>query len=295
MRPTPTQTQPKEGNVVMLMEVTRKRSQDRRAIELVTITPKMAIELLEKNTCNRPMRQNHINDIARQIAAGEWKFNGDSVKIDTNGDIADGQHRLWAVVEAKAPVDSVIVYGVSRDAFATIDTNRVPRSGGDIIALTGTKRHRNLIASALSWLIRYQGDILTTYRAPQNKITLAMIERAFADHPEMARAVQRCAGLRSVCNVPIIAFFYYVLANRNLDLAERLVSNMENPAGVATSDPFFKLRAYFLGDPDKVKDPLVTIALCIKAANAVAGRKKVEKLYWRNQGKNPEAFPELRV
>jgi hypothetical protein len=279
----------------MLMEVTRKRNQDRRAIEIVTVTPKMAMELLEKNTNNRPMKQVHINDIARQITAGEWKWNGDTIKIDTNGDIADGQHRLWAIFEAQKAVDSVIVYGVSRDAFATIDTNRVPRSGGDIIALNGTKRHRSLIASALTWLMRYQGDILTTYRAPQNKITLAMIERAFADHPEMVRAVQRTAGLRKVCNVPIIAFFYYVLANRNPELAERMIDSMENPAGVATSDPFFKLRDYFLGDPDKTKDPLVTIALCIKAANAVAGRKKIEKLYWRNQGKNPEAFPELRV
>ena len=50
-----------------------------------------------------------------------------------DGAILDGQHRLWAVIESKTPVETIIIRGIAREAFATIDTVRAPRSGGDII------------------------------------------------------------------------------------------------------------------------------------------------------------------
>jgi len=263
-------------------------------VEKVTLTPELAVQLLEHNQLNRPLSDTHVRRIAGQIIAGKWKYNGDTIKISDTGDVLDGQHRLWSVIESKTSIDTIIVYGIEREAFATIDTVRKIRSGADTLALNGVSRYRNIISSALTWLLRYQRGI-ENYRAPQNKVENSDIEAAWMAHPSMARAVERAMSLRRLANCSIVAFFYYVLSNRNMDLAERMMATLEHPEGVSVDDPFFRLRAYFTADHHAHKDPLMTIALMIKAANAAAAHKRIKTLVWRNQGKCAEEFPTLEA
>jgi len=261
--------------------------------DIVTLTPKMAMQLLEANSHNRPIRDHHVKRIARQITNGGWKFNGDTIKVAENGDVLDGQHRCWAVIESKTPVETIIVYGIKRDAFATIDTIRSMRSGADTLALNGVSRYRNAIASALTWLIRWQYGTVADYRAPQNKVENADIEEAFGHHPGMAEAVERCKVLRRLVNPSLVAFFYYVLANRDEEIAERMIETLVNPSRTPINDPFFRLRAYFTADHHERKDPLVTIAFMVKAANAAHAGKSIQVLNWKRSGRRTEPFPTL--
>jgi len=265
------------------------------APQIVMLTPDMATAMLEHNQHNRPLSDSHVHRIASQIVSGKWRFNGDTIKVAKTGDVLDGQHRLWAVIESKTPIETIVVYGIEKDAFATIDTLRKPRSGADILSLAGATRHRQALASALTWLIRWQRECIEDYRAPQNRVENSDIEEAYETHQGMIRAVERASNLRRLANVSLMAFLYYVFSNRNHDVAERMMEVLENPAGVGVNDPFFRLRAYFTADHHQKKDPIVTIALAIKAANACNARKAVQVLSWKNQGKNPEAFPELTI
>lgn len=268
-------------------------SQD--ALQIVTVTPEMAVQILERNELNRPLNDQHVHRIARQITEGKWKFNGDTIKISSDHSVVDGQHRLWAIIEAKQAVDTIIVTGIERDAFATIDTLRKPRSGSDVIALAGTLKYRNMIAAALGWLIRYQRGVLQTYNQPQNKVENSDIEAAFKEHPGIVRAVERCMPLRGLANPGIVAFAYYVALDRNGLLAEKLVDTLIDPAGVSINDPLFRLRSYFTSDHHKRKEAVMSIALMFKALNAARAGRKVSALSWKNQGRNPEAFPKLEV
>lgn len=265
------------------------------SLNKIVLSPEKATELLEHNTLNRPLNSQHVQRIARQIVDDKWRFNGDTIKISNSNDVLDGQHRLWAVIEAKKSIETVIVYGIEREAFATIDTLRKPRSGGDTLALCGATRYRNITAASLQWLLRWQRGILEDYRAPQNRIENSDVELAYANNPQIVRAVERAAKLRGLANPAIMAFFYYVLTNRSETLAERMMGTLEDPGNVGVNDPFFRLRVYFTADHHKVKDPLVTIALAIKAANAAAKSQKVQVLNWRNQGTRAEDFPKLDV
>jgi hypothetical protein len=264
-------------------------------LEIVRITPEMASRFLELNTLNRPLSDVHVQRIAKQIKDGKWRFNGDTIKIADTNDVLDGQHRLWAIIEARKPIETVIVRGIKRDAFATIDTVRRMRSGGDVLALAGAQRYRNVAASALCWMLRWQRDVLTDYRAPKNKIENSDIEAAFDAHPRIVNAAERAMKLRGLANASVMTFVFYVLSNRDMELAERMMATLENPAGVALNDPFFRLRTYFTLDHHRPKDPIMTIALSFKAINAAAKGKSVEKLMWRNQGSKPEDFPFLDV
>lgn len=265
-----------------------------KPLAIVTLSPEMAAELLEHNQLNRPLNQQHVNRIARQITGEKWKFNGDTIKIAKTGDVLDGQHRLWAVIEAKKPIETVVVRGIERDAFATIDTIRKTRSASDTLALAGATRYRNIAGEALKWLLRWQRNILEDYRAPQNRIENSDVEAAFQKHPQIIRAAERAARLRGLGTPSIIAFVYYALAGNEV-LAERMMNTLEDPSGVGVTDPFFRLRAYFTADHHKRKEPLVTIALCFKAANAASTGQRIQVLNWKSQGRTVEAFPKLNV
>ncbi len=262
---------------------------------IIMLTPELATKLLEHNTLNRPLNEQHIKRIANQIISGQWRFNGDTIKLCGTGDVLDGQHRLWAVIEAKLPVETVIVEGIEKEAFATIDTLRKPRTGADVLALNGATRYRQYMSAALQWLLRWQRGTLENFYAPINRIENSDIEMAYENNPGIARAIERVANLRGLANPSLIGFFYYVLANRSPELAERMVHTLENPAGVSITDPFFRLRMYFTSEHLKRKDPVVTIALMIKAANAAYVNRELKNLSWRNQGSIPESFPKLEV
>lgn len=266
-----------------------------KAIESVLLTPEMAVTLLEHNTQNRPLRQMHVNRIARAILDGRWEYNGDTIKIADNGDVLDGQHRCWAVVEAQKPVETIIVRGIAKSAFNTIDTIRQIRNGADMLSLAGVTRHRNAVNTALVWLLRWQSGEIEQYKAPKNRIENAHIEAAFAAHPRIVNAVERARKLRDIGNVGQFAFLFYLIHNRDAQIAERMMATMEDPSGAARTDPFFKLRQHFLADKRRRNDVLVNIALTIKAANAAKRGNKMERLIWVNQGTNAEKFPKLAV
>ena len=137
--------------------------------------------------------------------------------------------------------------------------------------------------------------MLQTYNQPQNKVENSDIEAAFKEHPGIVRAVERCMPLRGLANPGIVAFTYYVALDRNGLLAEKLVDTLIDPAGVSINDPLFRLRSYFTSDHHKRKEAVMSIALMFKALNAARAGRKISALSWKNQGRNPEAFPKLEV
>ena len=277
--------------------VTQLKPVMKRRLDIVTITPEKAMELLELNTLNRPLDQQHVFRIMRQIKEGKWRFNGDTIKIADGGDIVDGQHRLWAIVEAKMPAETVIVHGVPRSAFATIDTLSKPRGGRDILALNGVAKYRQQASGALVWLIRWQRNIMTEYRVPKNRIENSDIEEAYAHHPGIVAAAERTTyAVRGLASAQTFTFLYYIMSTRNQEIADRMLDTLENPSGVSIHDPFFQLRSYLASDKHKLgRQAEVVMALAIKAANAAKADEKIGKLHWRNQGEKREAFPKLKI
>lgn len=264
--------------------------------ERVLLTPDMATSLLEHNQLNRPVKDQHVKRIADQIVRGKWRFNGDTIKVSDDGGILDGQHRLWAVIESKTPVETIIIRGIAREAFATIDTVRAPRSGGDTLSLLGVARHRNIVSGALSWYIRYRRGVLETYRAPQNRVENSDIETAFDQNRNIVKAVEQAMRVRRLANPSVLSFVYYVAANRNPALAARMIAVLENPAGVSVNDAFFLLRSHFASGYDpKKRDPVQSIALAFKALNAAHIGAELKRLTWQSQGQNAEAFPKLDI
>lgn len=111
-----------------------------------TITPKIAAELLLKNPQNRSLRSTRVKELASEIKHGTFALNGETIIVDWDGNICNGQHRLHAVISANMPIESVVVRGVDPTTKSTIDTGS-PRSLADVFTMSGEQGGRNKAAA----------------------------------------------------------------------------------------------------------------------------------------------------
>lgn len=103
-------------------------------ISVENITPSLAAAWLKANTCNRPMRQSRIDQLARQMQAGHWGLTHQGVAFNCNGTLLDGQHRLAAIVQANVPVKMVVTRGVRQDMQLFMD-DHAKRTANDSLSL----------------------------------------------------------------------------------------------------------------------------------------------------------------
>ena len=148
-----------------------------------TITPARAAEMLASNTNNRPLRRAHVDSIARDMAAGNYPLNGEPIIIGRDGTILNGQHRLHACVKANVPFETLVVYGIERDAMVTMDSG-AKRSLADQLRLSGHKNVKEL-ASLISLAIRW-GSGRDRFRYITNSEALLFMER----NPEVKTAAR---------------------------------------------------------------------------------------------------------
>lgn len=123
--------------------------------EIVTVTPEMAKDWLERATSRqRKMSNVVVRDYAKEMKGGYWQLNGESIKFDVNGAMIDGQHRLKAYIKSDTPFQTVVMHGMQNDAFETIDTGKM-RSGGDIFHILGHS-DPNVLAGITRLAIAYK-------------------------------------------------------------------------------------------------------------------------------------------
>jgi hypothetical protein len=105
--------------------------------EVMTVTPAMAEKWLAATTFrNRNVSSTVVFRYAADIAKGEWLLNGESIVLDDNGNVIDGQHRLRAIMKSGRSIQSVVVRGVSSETFHTIDIGK-KRGHGDVLSIAG--------------------------------------------------------------------------------------------------------------------------------------------------------------
>lgn len=141
-------------------------------VELVT--PEVAARYLEGNVHNRPLSHRHVMELVKEINEGAgWRLNGESIKFDASGTLLDGQHRLYAVMEANRPVQMLVVRGLDPEVASTLDTGK-RRSPSDVLHLSGVRSGYNTtLAAAIRLILQYRrGELWTPYK-PTNREILA--------------------------------------------------------------------------------------------------------------------------
>ncbi|WP_019933896.1 hypothetical protein [Oceanimonas smirnovii] len=158
-------------------------------IEKLIITPSMAEGLLKKNTANRPCSMDRAKALSDAMIRGEWQFNGDTIRVADDGTLLDGQHRLNAVIISKIPLPAILITGLPRDSFKTIDGGK-SRTTGDRLAVNGVKNY-NTVAAAASLYIRWKGYGNPTIGSPDKKPTSTQIMDFIDNNPMIHGCAQK--------------------------------------------------------------------------------------------------------
>jgi hypothetical protein len=153
---------------------------------VITITPQLATDLLKRNHRNRGLRDRAVNDYARDMASGNWVINGEAIKLATNGDVLDGQHRLHAITKAARPIDMFVVIGLTPEAQETMDSGR-KRSTGDVLSLR-TEENATTLAAILRRVWAWQQDD-RRFKGRQTPTT-AECTALLTAHPELRRSAE---------------------------------------------------------------------------------------------------------
>jgi hypothetical protein len=104
--------------------------------EVVKLTPALAEHYLSKNLLNRNVSDRLVNKYAQEMEQKEWMLNHQGIAFYDDNTVADGQHRLLAIIKSGATVPMLVTFGLKKPAAMTIDNGR-KRSMVDGIKIGG--------------------------------------------------------------------------------------------------------------------------------------------------------------
>lgn len=263
---------------------------------IMTVTPEQAEDWLGRNSHNRNLRNRHVEHLAGAIRRGEWQLNGDAIRFAADGTLLDGQHRLWAVIEADMPIQTVVITGLTNTTQITMDAG-ARRNLGDALKLQGVP-NATKVAATLNYFWRWQ--IAGTIRNTQNRPTVAQALALLAEHPGLTDSARGAETLRHRFRVSasMIGAFHYVAATVDPDDADTFLERLLNGANLEEGNPILVLRRYLeqqsAAGVGARASSIIHLALIIKAWNAWRDGVHIDRLSWKASGMRAEAFPEVR-
>jgi hypothetical protein len=90
--------------------------------KLESITPKKAAAYLNRNNTNRTLRPGVVERYAYDMVNGHWTDCAAPIVFYEDGDIGDGQHRLFAITESGTTQKFLVIRDFPREAGLNIDT-----------------------------------------------------------------------------------------------------------------------------------------------------------------------------
>jgi len=89
-------------------------------MEIKRVTPAFAKSLLDNNKANRKINKAQLAMLVRIMLDGKWRLTHQGVAVYEDGELADGQHRLFAVIESGVTCEMPIFYGVQKELETVI-------------------------------------------------------------------------------------------------------------------------------------------------------------------------------
>lgn len=116
------------------------------------LTPSIAQGMLaNQHPGQRALRQRHALSIARAMESGQYKWTADPIKLDRQGRLIDGQHRLAAVVMSKCTILNAVVAQIDDDdVYQYLDTVSRPRNLRDVRGFLGQRKVDGGVAAAIA-------------------------------------------------------------------------------------------------------------------------------------------------
>lgn len=255
------------------------------------INPSVASILLERNENNRRLMKSHAESLSKVLSDEDWFFNGKTICIDSDGSLLDGQHRLTAASLSGEEFDSLVVTGLPRRCFQTIDTMQRTRTHGQILEASGEKNSILLAAAIRSLYVFcksggqvYLGGGATGCRS----ICPSQSERVFDKNQDLRDSVAAMSG-NSLYKTGVSSMLHYLFGIVSPRLADDFAAVMRD-GDQNLRRPFNLFRESFIKFHRSGNlCPRSQAAKAIKAFNAeLTGTSRSSLAYKKN-----EDFPKI--
>lgn len=107
------------------------------------VTPEIAIKYLNTSIGNRNIKKDTITALVNALTKGTFEVNGETIVFDQNGSLMDGHHRMEAIVRANIPAICLVIRGINRNTWTTMDSGTA-RSLGDVFKFEGIANYNSV-------------------------------------------------------------------------------------------------------------------------------------------------------
>jgi hypothetical protein len=260
-------------------------------LSIENINPKRASEMLANIfEGQRNLRNSYVDRLAQEIINGQWRLSPDCIVIIKDC-VANGQHRLQAVVRAGKACPFIVMTSADDELFKIIDCG-IKRTVAD--ALTNVNNATS-VASAATWIMKYDLDLLgRTHGGGQSNTCTrsSILEYVQQHHDELQEQVVFCAALYKKKQVAVpsrMAALLHIGARKNDQMTRRFITSVY--MGDSREDSAWDFREKIMRDrAGKAKLPAPFLfGLAIKSLRSYINGTRIGVLKYVST----EEFPKL--
>lgn len=228
------------------------------AIEVVT--PEKAAMYLGTSIGNRNIKKDTMSALIDALSKGTFEVNGETIVFDQDGSLMDGHHRMEAIVRSKVPAICLIVRGIERNTWTTMDSGTA-RSLGDVFKFEGIPNYNSVSSIVAGTYAMSKGKIGINTLGSGNKLKRDCLSRkdALELYHKYANIWQEAArigintryklsGLFSIKEVGVISAHLVIYLHHSLEKVEEFWDLVINGDGIYAS-----LRNLFLKDMQETR------------------------------------------
>jgi len=269
--------------------------------EKVDVTPAIASEWLQLNTGNRSIRRDVVLAYAHDMESNDWLYTGDSIMFvrepDGSERLADGQHRLLAIIKSKTTQRMKVEWGHSPEVQKVIDSG-VARQLADNLRMEGHPNAQQLTAIARRILAFRATGVPHNRSGRLSKAQQRDIIMPGGVPDELiAEAAAYCAKFhRTLIPQSAIGFLYWLLVPIDADAAVDFLNRCHDGSNLPAGHPVLTLRNRLIneresaGNHSRANDSAI-IAYAIIAWNGIRKDKNLAKIVLPKGGLTPSTYP----
>lgn len=237
-------------------------------VTVETINPKTASEWLEnKWEEQRPIRANHVTRLAAEIKNSNFRLTSDAIVL-VKGRLANGQHRLSAVVESGKNAPFIVMRSNDEELYKIIDCG-IGRSLAD--AIYGSQ-YAKCIAAATRLVLVYDSGLITSTssNAVGSKKTLTRgsvldyIEKHKDALAEQSSFIYSLYSQSRITATSISTAFLHIASRKTPEKAREFITNVYTGEAIDSSKDFRDRMIKQMGSKGRFRQEYV-FALLIKA------------------------------
>lgn len=217
------------------------------------VGPALAEVLVQNNAHNRDRSELFVKSLSWDMQNDNWEFNGEPLIFGWNGELLDGQHRLYAVIDCGLTIDFMVTTGINPDAFRSINQGRTRtrRQVRQIVERGSEIKSSSLsttVAVALGVYQYKQGvnSFQSRYLAPHTTPEIMSFIDANPGIIASANAGQRLSHRKSRPGIraypKVIGTFHYLAGEIDPVYLETFIVDLEKGIGLDANDPIYLAR-----------------------------------------------------